>query len=309
MALSFDYCESIYWVFTHLCNDSCAHCYNLSSPRGGKLDWEECGQIIQNLPDRVGRIILSGGEPLVEKEKLVFIVKELQKKYKGKSQVMLQTNGDLLSGPVLDELIESGISRFDIASMDSYHKLKGSRLEEIASLFEERNIPCDTDGLVIQEENLPTTFSLSWGYWGATDDLWLGGNWARGRALESGVWKKDPNHNFCAIKSGAIGFLNGAPGIAQEISIQLWKIHPCCPGTKFPLGDARKEKVEDVLDRVKDHAVFQSLDQGNPFSMGETVGVKKAYAEKRCGELKSVCLWCDEFFEHHFDVNTLTPRK
>ena len=24
---------------------------------------------------------------------------------------------------------------------------------------------------------------------------------------------------------------------------QLWKINPCCPGTKDPLGDARIEKV------------------------------------------------------------------
>ena len=45
----------------------------------------------------------------------------------------------------------------------------------------------------------------------------------------------------------------------MEISIQLWKINPCCPGTKFPLGDARKEKVADVLHRISKMEVFQKL--------------------------------------------------
>ena len=76
--------------------------------------------------------------------------------------------------------------------------------------------------------------------------MWLGGNWARGWAMEKNKWMKDPTHNFCKILSVGRGFLGGTE-LPMEISIQLWKINPCCPGTKFPLGDARKEKVADVL--------------------------------------------------------------
>ena len=95
------------------------------------------------------------------------------------------------------------------------------------------------------KENYLHHYPLSWGYWGATEDMWLGGNWARGRALQKNIWKKDPGHNFCSILSGAIGFLNGGDNIPQEISIQLWRINPCCPGTKEPLEMPAKKKYRE----------------------------------------------------------------
>jgi len=142
---------------------------------------------------------------------------------------------------------------------------------------------------------------LSWGYWGATEDLWLGGNWARGRAMQKNIWKRDPNHNFCAVLSGGIGFLTGAPGIPQEISIQLWRINPCCPGTAKPMGDARIDNVIDVLRRVSTSPVYQKINEGDPIRMGESVGISEEFARARMAELENICLWCDEFFEKHFE--------
>ncbi|MCB0622655.1 MAG: hypothetical protein KDC43_01705, partial [Saprospiraceae bacterium] len=196
-------------------------------------------------------------------------------------QLMLQTNGDLLTGEILDTLIEKGVTRFDIASIDRYHKLAGSRLIDLAELFESRGVNGDEKDPLIKKENYLHSYPLSWGYWGATEDMWLGGNWARGRALEKDIWKRDPEHNFCAILSGAIGFLNGGDSIPQEISIQLWAINPCCPGTKEALGDARVEKVADVLARVADHPVFQMLDRGDPYRMGESIGISEDHARAR----------------------------
>ncbi|HUM47728.1 MAG TPA: radical SAM protein, partial [Chitinophagales bacterium] len=63
MNTDFNHIESIYWVFTQLCNDLCDHCYNDSGPQGARISEEECMAIIDNLPDKVDRIILSGGEP------------------------------------------------------------------------------------------------------------------------------------------------------------------------------------------------------------------------------------------------------
>jgi len=59
----FDHIQSIYWVFTQLCNDHCDHCYNSSGPNGARISEEECMQIIENLPPSVGRIILQGANP------------------------------------------------------------------------------------------------------------------------------------------------------------------------------------------------------------------------------------------------------
>ncbi len=55
-------------------------------------------------------------------------------KYAGRTQIMLQTNGDLLTGEILDEIIARGVTRFDIASIDRFHKHAGTRRSEIEAL-------------------------------------------------------------------------------------------------------------------------------------------------------------------------------
>jgi hypothetical protein len=309
MMKDFNHCESLYWVFTQLCNDKCDHCYNLSGPQGERISEEECLRIIENLPDKIDRIILSGGEPLAEKKLLYRILDALHERYADDAQIMLQTNGDLLTGEILDTLIEKGVTRFDIASIDRYHKHAGTRLMDLAGLFESRGVNGDDkDPLIEKDTYLVKGKPLSWGYWGATDDMWLGGNWARGRALEKDVWKRDPAHNFCKVLSGGIGFLSGAEGIPQEISIQLWRINPCCPGTYKAMGDARHEKVADVLARVAQSPVFQKINEGDPIGMGESVGIDREFAQARTEDLQNVCLWCDEFFRDYFDMETLSSR-
>ncbi|MFK7972425.1 MAG: radical SAM protein, partial [Bacteroidia bacterium] len=293
MKKDFNHIESVYWVFTQLCNDTCDHCYNLSGPRGARISEEDCMAIIDNLPEKIDRLILSGGEPLADRKLLYAILDKVKARYGDETQIMLQTNGDLLNEARLDTLIEKGVTRFDIASIDRYHKAKGDRLEQLATLFASRNVSDENSAPLIEKETYVNN-TLSWGYWGATEDMWLGGNWARGRAMEKKIWKKDPNHNFCKVLSGGIGFLNGSEGIPQEISIQLWRINPCCPGTAKAMGDARVDKVSEVLERVSASPVWQALDRGEPLKMGESLGVSESHASARNQELQNVCLWCDE---------------
>jgi organic radical activating enzyme len=293
MMQDFNYIPSVYWVFTQLCNDTCSHCYNLSGPRGERMSLEDCLKIVQHLPDKIDRLILSGGEPLAEKQLLYEILKAIQEKYGDSTRVMLQTNGDLLTDKILDKLLSLGVCRFDIASIDRYHTHKNNHLSNLRSIFQKRNIPCDNDdntSYFLQED------VISWGYWGATEDLWLGGNWARGRALETNTWTQNPAHNFCAIHSGARNFLGGHDDVTQEISIQLWKINPCCPGTKYPMGDARKEKISEILSKVSSNPVFMALNDGEPLKMGEHLGVSPIEAKKQTEKLKNICLYCDQFF-------------
>jgi organic radical activating enzyme len=305
MKVDFNHCESLYWVFTQLCNDECDHCYNDSGPYGARISEEECMMIIDNLPERIDRIILSGGEPIADRKKLYNILDALRERYTDKgTQIMLQTNGDLLTEEILDILIEKGVTRFDIASIDRFHKKAGARLMELAELFESRGVNGEDKDPLVDKQNYLHGHPLSWGAWGATEDMWLGGNWARGRAIEKDIWKRDPEHNFCTILSGARNFLGGYEDIPQEISIQLWRINPCCPGTKFPMGDARKEKVADVLVRMAEHPVFKKLNEGDPWRMGEHLGITEAEAKARTRELENICLYCDAFFNDHLqDMN------
>lgn len=298
----FNTIESVYWVFTQLCNDQCDHCYNTSGPQGDRISHEDCMAIIDNLPENMGRLILSGGEPLADRKLLYAILDRLRERYQGKVQIMVQSNGDLLTGEILDTLIKKGVSRFDIASIDRYHKKAGARLMDLAELFDSRNVNGDDKAPLVNKENFLHRFPLSWGYWGATEDMWLGGNWARGRAMEKDIWLEDSKHNFCSILSGARNFLGGYDDIPQEISIQLWRINPCCPGTVFPMGDARVDKVSDILEKVADHPVFKKLNEGEPYAMGEHLGISRKEAEQKGEALKNICLYCDQFFQENMQT-------
>lgn len=305
-ASRFEDYESIYWVFTQLCNDRCDHCYNDSGPRGRRIGLDECLAVVGNLPQRLGRLILSGGEPLVEEAKLHAILEAVAEKYRGAAQVMLQTNGDLLDGGRLDALLERGVTRLDVASMDRFHKHKGQRRAELEALFRSRGMSGDDPEPLIRKDNFLKREAASYGFWGANEEMWLGGNWARGQALRTGVWLRDGDHNFCAILSGARGFLGGSE-LPQELSIQLYDVNPCCPGTRYPIGDARRERISAILERVAGLPVFQRLNQGDPYGMGESLGVTSAYGRERARALQSVCRWCDEFMGRYLDAKTLSP--
>lgn len=309
MENGFEHYETVYWVFTQLCNDKCIHCYNNSGPQGQRMSDEDCLQIVSNLPAKIDKIILSGGEPLAERKQLYLILDALTERYGMNQRINLQTNGDLMTPDILDTLLSKGVKSINIASLDRFHKFEGKRLELLKELFDSRGmvdmIPYRKQGKADQIKPQWVTYS----YFGANEEIWLGGNWARGRAFKNNLWMQNPDHNFCAIQSGARNFLGGHTDVIQEVSIQLWAINPCCPGTKEALGDARKEKVSDVLNKVKNSPVFQQLNNGTPYTMGESMGITEAFARERGKDLKNICLWCDEFFEHHYNIKTLSPKS
>jgi Radical SAM superfamily/4Fe-4S single cluster domain len=303
----FETYESIYWVFTQRCNDRCIHCYNDSSPQGKTISLEDCLAIVRNLPESLGRLILSGGEPLTEVDKLHAILEALQAKYQGSAQVMVQTNGDRLTGERLDALLERGVTRVDVASIDRFHLYQGERKGELEELFKSRGMSDDDPEPLVAKATYLKKGVVSYGFWGATEAMWLGGVWARGQALRRDIWLKDGSHNFCAIMSGARGFLGGTD-LPQELCIQLADINPCCPGTLYPIGDARRERISAALDRIQSNPVFQRLNEGDVYGMGESVGVSREHGRARAQALHNVCLWCDEFMARHLEPKTLAAR-
>lgn len=311
MEKDFNQYDQIYWAFTQLCNDQCIHCYHNSEPKGERISEEDCLAIVGNLPDGLNKLILSGGEPLADKKLLYAILTRVQEKYHGKLNVALQFNGDLLSVEILQKLMKLGVNHFSIASIDRYHKKQGERKDILSELFESQGIRLKAgQPTVSRKEALKTKAHLTYSFFGANEEMWLGGNWARGRAMEHDIWKKDGEHNFCAIHSGAIGFMDHKDAdVTQELSIQLWKVNPCCPGTVAPMGDARKEKIADIVKKMSKHEIMKKLNKGNIYAVGESIGISEEYGRKRAKELKNVCLWCDEFFTKHYDMQNQAPIK
>jgi hypothetical protein len=68
------------------------------------------------------------------------------------------------------------------------------------------------------------------------------------------------------------------------------------------MGDARTEKVSEVLQRVSKLEVFQKLNDGEPWEMGEHLGVSAEEARKATREVENICLYCDQFFAKHMQA-------
>lgn len=289
--------ESLYWVITLKCNDFCDHCYNNSGPKGESIDLQELLKVVPNLPSQLGRIILSGGEPTAEMDKLLNVVKALKNRYADKVPIFLQSNGDLLDARKLKLLLAAGIDRIDITSLDRFHKHQGSRMDQLRELFLAENMIDDNNPVLGHEEK---KHKKIFAFWGANEDIWLKGNWARGRALDNNLSLKNPDHNFCELWSGAKGFLDDQSE-QQEVHIQLYRVYPCCPTTLYSMGDARNESVTDILNRHKQEETFQVLNRGDVYTLGTEKGLSREFIKKRIAELGDVCLWCDEYFDKYYD--------
>jgi len=285
--------ESLYWVFTLRCNDHCDHCYNDSGPQGETLSGEELLRVIPHLPEHLGRVVLSGGEPTAEMDKLVALLLALRERFGAETPLLVQSNGDLLTEAKLDRLLEAGLNRIDIVSVDRFHKNRGAHVAGLRALFQKCGLS-EVEDVGKLSRRPGQEFAL----WGATQDLWIGGNWARGRALANGVAKLDPEHNFCNMWSGALGFLDDGSD-QQEIHIQLSRVYPCCPTTLFSLGDAREESVSAILDRAGNDPAFKRLNLGDIYGLGTGVGLSRDFIRARIEALGDVCLWCDEYFAQH----------
>ncbi len=287
--------QSIYWVITRDCTQKCPHCYISSGPGEESLLSGDAERIVGNLPDRVEQVILSGGEVLLDKSLLYAALEALYSKFGCAASLMIQTNGDLLSDTVVEELLERHVRRIDVSSIDDFHQNRRTR-EELDRILGSNGLKhLEFPALVDENGDVP---EAAYSFWGATPDLWLGGVWPRGRALSKRLWSANPSHNFCNIWSGGLGFLDNGSS-QQEINVRLSEAFPCCPGTKMPLGDLRTEPLMDILDRYRDDPVFRALNRGEPEAMGVEQGISVEYARDRIEQLGSCCLWCDEFFEKH----------
>ena len=82
--------------------------------------------------------------------------------------------------------------------------------------------------------------------------------------------------------------------------------HESLGALRYCVADAKR--VADVLSRMAASPIMQALNDGNPYAMGESIGITDAVGRTRANELGNVCLWCDEFFRDHFDLSDYAAR-
>jgi len=302
--------DAIYWVVSKDCNQKCPHCYNNSEPDAPGLSIDEITRCVENLPDpaeiSVKRIILSGGEVLVWPELLFHALKQLGQRYGEATELWVQTNGDLLDSPTLCQLLDHRVCRVDITSMDRFHRKSTlQRRDFLEQLFlshgmcrDDRETTESKQSYQVEADNDRDSHRLTYAFWGANEDEWIGPIWPRGRAMQKKLSRATPQDRFCSIWSGAKNFLNYQSENC-EVNLQLADVYPCCPMTFRPVGTLLNESLTAILDRCAQHPVFRALNEGRPEAMGESLGISEEFGYQRSRELGNHCLWCDEFFARY----------
>ncbi|MDD5628789.1 MAG: radical SAM protein [Elusimicrobia bacterium] len=102
-------------VMTLKCNRDCFFCFN---PKPRTAEMSVHGRSVRSLKEGVELLAglgvksvgISGGEPLLEKRKVLALARALRRRFGRSLRIDLYTNGDLLSLPVLRSLKAAGVS-------------------------------------------------------------------------------------------------------------------------------------------------------------------------------------------------------
>ena len=332
--------ESIYYVLSWACHRKCPHCYE---PRfrpyvRGALDAvigeavANFPRIIEHLPERMtyldrghpaadgrlaerrGRIILSGGEVLIDPVRtrvLYPAMERIQARYAGVGGVdlIVQTTGDLLTDAIVEDLLARGVSTISVSGIDAFHS--GLKSAARQGAFKERLIRLlDAHGVKSAEEpDSPEARAAgapgpSYHFFGATADAWIGRLWPRGRAWEHGLSTATLADNFCNRWSGGLNFLEHRYS-GSEVSIDpSGNVFPCCIKTRVPIGSLLEDDLISILDSLAREPAFQAISAGRPERMGLAYGwseerfIEQSRTVTPKGETyANLCIGCDRFHE------------
>ncbi len=342
--------ESIYYVMTFLCHRTCHHCYeDRFRPYYGDDLERVVGEsvknhprIIENFPERmryldledcdpgsgkprvkIGRIILAGGEILLEpvRERVLYSGLELlHQKYGKDVQLIVQTTGDTVTERIVDELLEHHVWQISVSGIDQHHEgLESKEAQEklvakLTRIFESRGMKLVPT--IPEKAGGGTMDNCYFSFFGATEDAWIGRLWPRGRALQNELSTATLRDNFCNRWSGALNFLqHGYNG--SEVSVEPdGNVYPCCIKTKAPIGSLLKDKLEIILQRLIGNPVYEALSMGHPERMGIPHGwtvekfMEKSTVRLPSGKLyQNLCIGCDKFHEEVLIPLTTMPGR
>ena len=331
--------ESLYYVMAWACHRRCKHCYEQRfRPYVRQAFDDVVAEAVRNFPrivdhfpermgyidlaegpgqhtEKVGRIILSGGEALLDgiREAVTYpVIERLQARYRatGGVKIIVQTTGDLLDDRIVAELLERGVYMISVASIDDFHVgLEGADkqrafVEGLTALFERHGLRAS--GVSASTRSWHEEDGPLFGFFGATPDSWIGKLWPRGRAWNNSLPRGSIAENFCNRWSGGLNFLRHRYS-GSEVSVEPdGSVYPCCVKTALPLGNLTEEPLLEILESLVGVPAFEAITMGHPERMGLAQGWDEArFIEASRTTLpdgrpyENLCIGCDRFHREH----------
>lgn len=331
--------ESIYWVMSWACHRRCRHCYEdrfrpyVRDELRSVIDEavRNTPRIVSNLPEemtyldleapqpgggfieKTGRIVLSGGESLLEgvRENVTYpLIEALVERYRdrGGVKIVVQTTGDLLTRAIIEDLLSRGVYMVSVSGVDDFHVgMEGADRQiaykdRLTAMFERAGMK--PSGLSAATRKWHEEDGPLFSFFGATPDSWIGKLWPRGRAWANDLSTATIADNFCNRWSGGLNFLRHRYS-GSEVSIEpTGDLYPCCVKTKAPLGNLLEDKLIDILDSLVGEPAFEAISMGHPERMGIAYGwseqdfLNRSRTQTPAGrDYANLCVGCDAFHD------------
>jgi MoaA/NifB/PqqE/SkfB family radical SAM enzyme len=331
--------ESIYYVMSWACHRRCKHCYEEKFRPYVREELDSVlaeavsnfPRIVDNFPERmtyldlddvdeqgapkekVGRIVLSGGESLVDpvRENVTYkVIERLRDRYanNGGVKIVVQTTGDLLTDEIIGDLLSRGVWMISVAGVDDFHVgMEGAEKQaaytaKLTAMFEKHGM--QKSGLGVTNRKWYEEAGPRFSFFGATPDSWIGKLWPRGRAWKNNLSTATLADNFCNRWSGGLNFLRHQFS-GSEVSVEPdGSVYPCCIKTKLPVGNLLDDNMIDILDSLVGVPAFEAISMGHPERAGIAYGwseadfVRASLTKKPDGTpYQNLCIGCDKFHE------------
>ncbi len=351
--------ESIYYVVCWACHRKCKHCYEdrfrpyvRDALEGVIREAEQnAPRIVDHLPERMtyldiddplpngklaektGRIILSGGEVLLDgvRQRVTYpTMRRLKARYQGKGgiKIIVQTTGDMLDEALVDDLLEAGAGLISIAGIDDYHVgMEGPEnqqraIDRLTRIFEARGMVtadvATAERKWHEDRGWLEDERPQYHFFGATEDSWIGKLWPRGRAWANGLSTATLADNFCNRWAGGLNFLRHRYS-GSEVSIDpSGDVFPCCIKTKTPIGNLTQENLIAILDSLVGDPAIEAIAMGHPERMGIQDGwsvehfIEQSKTTTPKGDAyQNLCIGCDRFHEQVLSkrIAEITERR
>jgi len=282
--------KEIYWTITKDCNLSCLDCYYSAGPGGRTTTKEHIKRIIENFPQDLKMINLSGGEVLKVFDVLLYALDLLIEKYQERLKnnqisIYVQSNLTLLTEQIAQKIADMGVGIIG-ASNDNFHRdsFKRAYGENLDELLQEK-----IKLLASQQKRLSyKSMDFEYGLFGRENGTIV----PVGRAAKNvSLIGYDNGVNFCVQREGGKHFLE-----RWRVAVDLdGYVYPCCWKATLPIS--RKSLIEvdfyTILAEAKRQKGWRMLNEnGYNSRLGAYLtGAEESKIEREINEL-GVCRSC-----------------
>jgi hypothetical protein len=295
--------KEIYWTITKDCNLRCIGCYYSAEPGGYTAPKSHIRMMIENFPQDLRVLHLSGGEVLKIYDVLIYTLELLLEKYKDKLidreiSIYIQSNLTLLNESIARRIADMGIGIIG-ASDDEFHRssfkmIYGKSLHEV---LKEKMELLDTQRKRLEKAGM----NFDYGLFGREKGTLV----PMGRAAKAlDLVNYDKSVNFCIQQEGAQHFLD-----RWRVAVDLdGYVYPCCWKATKPLS--KKKLIEHdfytILNEARENPVWRMFNQhGFNSRLGAYLtGSEESKVKEEIDEL-GICCACESTWRKVSDIQQI----